>query len=134
MAFRESCVRGPGGASALACRGELACDPVRVADGEPRDELQVDFGRMGLVFDPAVGHNRVTDALIFTAYYSRYQFVWLSHRQTTEAVIEGFEAAWAFFEGVSATVIPDNMSSIVEDPDALEPRLNQAFVEYQATR
>jgi len=26
--------------------------------------------------------------------------VWLSHRQTTEAVIEGCEAAWAFFGGV----------------------------------
>ena len=28
---------------------------VRVADGEPGDELQVDFGRMGLIFDPASG-------------------------------------------------------------------------------
>ena len=25
---------------------------VRVADGEPGEELQVDFGRMGLIFDP----------------------------------------------------------------------------------
>jgi hypothetical protein len=42
---------------------------VRVADGEPGDELQVDFGRMGMVFDPAAGRNRVTHALIFTACY-----------------------------------------------------------------
>ncbi len=28
---------------------------VRVADGEPGDELQVDFGRMGLLHDPATG-------------------------------------------------------------------------------
>ncbi len=107
---------------------------VRVADGEPGDELQIDFGRMGLVFDPAAGRNRVTHALIFTACYSRHQFVWLTHRQTTEAVIEGFEEAWAFFGGVFATVIPDNMSSVVDDADAIEPRLNQAFVEYAQAR
>jgi transposase len=107
---------------------------VRVADGEPGDELQVDFGRMGLVSDPIAGRNRVTYALILTACYSRYQFVWLTHHQTTEAVIEGFEAAWAFFSGVFHTVIPDNMSAIVDDADALEPRLNQAFVEYAQAR
>ena len=74
---------------------------VRVADGEPGDELQIDFGRMGLVADPVAGRSRVVHALIFTACYSRYQFVWLSHRQTTAAVIAGCEAAWAFFGGVS---------------------------------
>ena len=28
---------------------------VRIADGEPGDELQVDFGRMGFIVDPAAG-------------------------------------------------------------------------------
>jgi transposase len=107
---------------------------VRVADGEPGDELQVDFGKMGLLFDPDCGRRRTVYALIFTACYSRHCFVWLSFRQTTEAVIDGFEAAWAFFGGVFATVIPDNMSAIVDDADALEPRLNQAFVEYAQAR
>lgn len=32
---------------------------VRVADGEPGSELQVDFGRMGLVPDPSTGRQRV---------------------------------------------------------------------------
>jgi transposase len=107
---------------------------VRVADGEPGDELQVDFGRMGLVFDPASGRNRVVHALVFTACFSRHCFVWLTHRQTTEAVIVGCEAAWVFFGGVFRTVIPDNMAAIVNDADALEPRLNQAFVEYAQAR
>ncbi|HTE68653.1 MAG TPA: IS21 family transposase [Actinomycetes bacterium] len=107
---------------------------VRVADGEPGDELQIDFGRMGLMFDPASGRRRVVHALIFTACFSRHCFVWLSFRQTTEAVIDGCEAAWAFFGGCFATVIPDNMAAIVDDADALEPRLNQAFVEYAQAR
>jgi transposase len=92
---------------------------VRVADGEPGDELQVDFGRMGLMFDPATGRNRVTYALIFTACLSRHCFVWLTHRQTTEAVIAGCEAAWAFLGGIFKTLIPDNMSAVVDAADAL---------------
>ena len=107
---------------------------VRIVDGEPGDECQVDFGRLGMLFDAETGRQRVVWALLFTACYSRHQFLWLTHRQTTGAVIEGFEAAWGFFGGVFRTVVPDNMPAIVEDPDAIEPRLNQAFVEYAQAR
>lgn len=107
---------------------------VRIADGAPGDELQIDFGRMGFIVDADSGRRRVVHALIFTACYSRHCFVWLTLQQTTQAVIEGCEAAWAFFAGVFATVIPDNMSAIVDGADPLEPRLNQAFVEYAQAR
>ncbi len=107
---------------------------VRVNDGEPGSELQVDFGRMGLVPDPTTGRRRMTEALIFTACYSRHCFVWLSHRQTTVAVIEGFEAAWAFFGGVFGVVIPDNLKAIVTEADDVDPRLNDAFLEYAQSR
>jgi hypothetical protein len=107
---------------------------VPVADGEPGSELQVDFGRMGLIPDPDTGRNRYVWALIFTAVYSRHCFVWLSFGQTTEATIAGFEAAWAFFAGVFKVVIPDNMGAIVDRADSLEPRFNQAFVEYAQAR
>ncbi len=107
---------------------------VRVNDGEPGDELQVDFGKLGLVFDADTGRRRVCHALIFTPVVSRYSFVWLSFRQTITDVIAGCEAAWAFYGGVFATVIPDNLKAIVDKSDALEPRLNQALVEYAQSR
>jgi hypothetical protein len=107
---------------------------VRVADGDPGDECQIDFGRLGLVADRVVGRCRVCHALIFTPVVSRYSFVWLTFRQTIDDVIAGCEAAWQFFGGVFATVIPDNMKAIVERADPLEPRLNQAFVEYAQSR
>jgi transposase len=107
---------------------------VRVADGEPGSELQVDFGRMGLIPDPERARHRYVWALIFTAVYSRHCFVWLSFRQTTEAVIAGFEAAWRFFGGVFRVVIPDNLEAVVDRADSLEPRFNQAFVEYSQSR
>jgi len=107
---------------------------VRVADGKPGDELQVDFGKMGRLGDPETGRQRDCHALIFTPAVSRFSFVWLTHRQTLDDVIAGFEAAWAFYGGVFATVIPDNLKAVVERADATEPRLNQAFVEYAQAR
>ena len=107
---------------------------VRVNDGEPGDELQVDFGRLGRICDPDTGRQRDLWALVFTPVVSRFSFVWLTHRQTIEDVIAGFEAAWVFFGGVFATVIPDNMKTVVDKADPLEPRLNQGFVEYAQAR
>ncbi len=105
---------------------------VRVNDGEPGDECQIDFGRLGMVPDGT--GRRVCHALIFTPVVSRYTFVWLSFGQRIEDVIAGCEAAWVFFGGVFATVIPDNMKAIVGRSDPLDPRLNQAFVEYAQSR
>lgn len=56
---------------------------VRVADGEPGSELQVDFGELGLMLDEETGKRRKVWALVFTAAYSRHTFVWLSFRQFT---------------------------------------------------
>jgi transposase len=107
---------------------------VRVADGEPGQELQIDFGKMGLLDDADTGWSRVVHALIFTACFSRHCFVWLSFTQTTEAVIAGCEAAWAFFGGIFAVVIPDNMSSVIDRASPTEPRFNHCFVEYAQAR
>jgi hypothetical protein len=46
---------------------------VRVAEGEPGAECQIDFARMGLVYDPGAGKRRVAHALIFTAVYSKLE-------------------------------------------------------------
>lgn len=107
---------------------------VPVVDGEPGSEVQVDFGRLGLIPDPASGAKRVVHGLIFTAVYSRHMFVYPTHRQTLTEVIAGFEAAWAFFDGVFAVAIPDNMKAIVDSAHATEPRLNDAFREYAQAR
>jgi hypothetical protein len=103
---------------------------VRVADGEPGGECQIDFAKMGLVYDPGSGRRRVTHALIFTAVYSRHMFVWLTFSQTLAAVIEGCEAAWRFFGGVFGVLVPDNASAIVADADAVNPRFTVGWLDY----
>jgi transposase len=107
---------------------------VRVADGEPGEELQVDFGKMGMLFDAEVGRRRKVQGLVFTAVLSRHTFVWLSWRESLEDVIAGFEAAWEFFGGVFKVVIPDNLKAIVDRADPLHPRINPTFLEYAQAR
>lgn len=103
---------------------------VRVADGDPGVECQIDFARMGLVPDPETGRRRVAHALIFTAVYSRHTFVWLTYSQTLAAVIAGCEAAWEFFGGCFKVLVPDNMSAIVADADAVNPRFTTGWLDY----
>ena len=105
---------------------------VRVDDPPPGRELQVDFGRLGLV--PDGERRRVCWALIFTACYSRHQFVWPTFSQTTEETIAGFEAAWRYFGGVFPVVIPDSAPAIVADADNTAPRFNDTFLEYAQAR
>lgn len=112
------------------CGYGKAAQTVRVADGQPGAELQLDFGRMGLLAQPDAGRRRLVHALIFTAVFSRHMFVWLTFTQTLEAVIAGCEQAWVFFGGCFRVLIPDNMSPIVADADALNPRLTPGWLDY----
>jgi transposase len=115
----------------VACCGfGPAASTVPVADGEPGVECQLDFGYLGMMFDPAAGRRRKVHALIFTACYSRHMFVWLSFSQTLAAFIAGCEAAWEFFNGVFRVLVPDNASPIVADADPVNPRFTEGWLDY----
>lgn len=103
---------------------------VRIDDGEPGVECQVDFAQLGLLLDPVTGKRRRVHALIFTAVLSRHMFVWLTYSQTLSAVIAGCEAAWEFFGGVFRVLIPDNLKAVVTKADAVNPQLSKGWLDY----
>jgi transposase len=107
---------------------------VRVDDPPPAQEAQIDFGEMGFMVDAETGRRRKLWALVVTLPFSRYQFVWPTFRQTTEAVCEGLDRAWMFFGGIVATLIPDNTKAMIKDADALSPTLVDAFLDYVQAR
>jgi transposase len=107
---------------------------LRVADGDPGMECQVDFGRLGLMLDPVSGRRRTVHALIFTAVVSRHMFVWLSFRQTLAEVIAGCEAAWVFFGGIFKVLIPDNMKPVVINADPVNPTFSDGWLDYAQAR
>ena len=81
---------------------------VRMGESAPGEVAEMDFGRLGLIEDPATGRRRVAWALIIVLTYSRHSFVWPTFSQKLVDVIEGLEAAWAFFEGVPKYLVIDN--------------------------
>jgi transposase len=105
---------------------------VPVSDGEPGQEVQADFGYLGMISDG--DRRRRLHALVFTAVFSRYCYVFLTFSQTTVAVIAGCEAAWAFFGGVFTVLVPDNLKPVVDGADRLEPRWNREWLEYAQAR
>lgn len=105
---------------------------VRLAEGQPGEELQMDFGAVGFISEG--GRCRRVWALVLTAVVSRHLFVWLTYQQSVTDVVAGLEAAWQFFGGVFHVLIPDNLKAIVVKADRDSPRLNTAFQEYAQAR
>lgn len=103
---------------------------VRVNDGDPGVECQIDFGYLGMLTDASDGRRRKVHALIFTAVYSRHMFVWLSYSQTLAAVLAGCQAAWEFFGGVFAVLIPDNLKPVIAAADAVNPQCTAGWLDY----
>lgn len=112
------------------CGFRVKTTTVRIVDGEPGVECQIDFAQMGFIVDPETGKKRRVHALIFTAVVSRHMFVWLTYSQTLVAMIAGCEAAWEFFGGVFRVLIPDNLKAVVTHADAVNPRLSVGWLDY----
>jgi transposase len=107
---------------------------VRRAECTPGELAEVDFGRLGLVFDPGSGRRRVAHALLVTLAYSRHQYVHVTFAQTLDVLIAGLEDAWEFFGGVSARVVIDNLRAAVTQADRYDPVFSRTFAEYAAWR
>ncbi len=90
--------------------------------------------RWGVIVDDETGRRRKLWVLVVTLVHSRYQFVWPTFRQTTEAVCEALDRAWMFFGGVIQTLVPDNTKAMILDADALSPTLVPAFLDYAQAR
>ena len=112
------------------CGFRVKSTTVRVVDGEPGIECQIDFARLGLLLDAETGKRRRVHALIFTAVLSRHLFVWLTYSQTLGAVIAGCEAAWGFFGGVFKVLVPDNLKAVVTNADTVNPQLSKGWLDY----
>ena len=101
---------------------------VRMGERAPGDVAEMDFGRLGLMDDAETGRRRVVWALIIVLAYSQHSFVWPTFSQKLVDVIDGLEAGWAFFEGVSKYLVIDNFPAAVAGPDRLHPRLTRGFL------
>lgn len=107
---------------------------VRMADTAPGEVAEMDFGRLGMVWDAETGRKRLVWSLVIVLGYSRHCFVWPLFRQQLADIIEGLEAGWAFFRGMPRYLVIDNFPAAVAGADPLNPRFTRGFLEYAQCR
>lgn len=109
--------------------------PFRRMECAPGDELQIDFGCGAWIKEDGRRRRRphLFRAVLSHSRKGYSEVVW---RQNTETVIRCLENAFRHFNGVTATLVPDNMKAAVLQPDWFDPELNpklRAFCEHYGT-
>lgn len=107
---------------------------VRMADTEPGEVAEVDFGRLGFLYDPVSERKRIVHGLVVTLCASRHQYVHVTFTQDLSSLISGIEDAWAFFGGMTKKVVIDNLKAAVVKSDRYAPIFNRTFLEYSEFR
>ena len=96
---------------------------------EPGEELQIDYGKMGRLFDPLSGRERDVYAFIATLSYSRLKFVEFVHKQDQRHFVGSHLRMFDFFEGMPKRLVIDNLKAGVLKADLYLPQFNRAYQE-----
>jgi transposase len=93
----------------------------------PGEEMQVDFGSVGPLYDPATGQIRTAYAFVATLSFSRHQYAELVFDQKIATWIGLHRRAFEFFDGVVRRVVPDNLKAAVLKALVYDPVLGEAY-------
>jgi transposase len=96
---------------------------------EPGEEVQIDYGKLGLLYDPLRQKKRTIYAFIATLSFSRLKFVDIVYRQDQRSFIASHLRMFDFFGGVPKRLVIDNLKSGVITPDLYDPQFNKAYQE-----
>ena len=95
-------------------------------------EAQIDYGRLGMWFDPVSGRRVAVWAFVMVLAHSRHLFVQPVIRMDQSSWCASHVAAFEFFGGVPARLVPDNLKTGVTRPDLYDPKINKAYAELGA--
>ena len=93
----------------------------------PGEEMQVDFGSVGQLYDPVQGHLRPAYVFVATLCFSRHQYAELVLDQKTPTWIGLHRRAFESFGGVPQRVVPDNLKPAVLQALVHDPVLAEAY-------
>ena len=94
---------------------------------EPGEEMQVDFGSAGQLFDPVSGRLRTAYVFVATLSYSRHQYAELVFDQKVPTWLALHQRAFESFGGVPKRVVPDNLKAAVLKALVHDPVLGEAY-------
>jgi transposase len=105
---------------------------LRLVPAEAGQEAQIDYGQLGRWTDPRTGGRHVVNAFAMVLCCSRHLFVRPVIVMDQRAWTECHVAAFAFFGGVPARLVPDNLKTGVDKPGLYDPRINRSYAELAA--
>ena len=94
---------------------------------EPGEDMQVDFGSVGQLYDPVTKRMRTAYVFVATLGYSRHQYAELVFDQKTATWIALHKRAFEYWGGVPQRVIPDNLKAAVLQALVHDPILGEAY-------
>ncbi len=95
----------------------------------PGSEAQIDYGYLGSWFDPVAERARRVWAFVMVLACSRHMFVRPVLSMDQRSWVASHVAAFEFFAGVPARLVPDNLKTGVTKPDLYDPKINRAYAE-----
>ena len=96
---------------------------------EPGQQIQIDYAKVCILYDPLLEKNRTVYAFIGTLSHSRHKFVEFTYKQTQQSFVESHVRMFQFFGEITHTIIIDNLKAGVIKPDLYDPKLNRAYRE-----
>lgn len=122
--YRERCkneveIKQGKKASHLTCRIETA----------PGQLIQIDYARMGLLYDVQEKRRRTVYAFIATFSHSRHKYIEFVFKQDQKSFVASHIRMLNFFGGAPETIASDNLKSGVIKPDLYDPRFNRLYLE-----
>ena len=95
----------------------------------PGIEVQIDYARMGLIYDPVTQRNRTLFAFIATLSCSRHKYVEFVFKQDQQSFVASHVKMFEYFGGVPLRLRIDNLKSGVIKPDLYDPAFNRLYRE-----
>lgn len=102
---------------------------VRKDEPPPGDVAEVDFGTLGMWWDPGTGRKRRLHAFIMVLGHSRHMFVWVTPVMDQRAWVQAHVEAFSFFGGAPSRVVLDNLKDGVLKADVYDPKFNRTYEE-----
>lgn len=96
---------------------------------KPGEEAQVDFGYVGLLFDPTTGKLRRAWVFVVTLSWSRHQYVEFVFDQTVETWLRLHKHAFEYFGGVPRRIVLDNLKAAIVTACFTDPVVQRSYRE-----
>lgn len=95
----------------------------------PGSQIQIDYAKVGYLFDPLTNKRKTVYAFIGTLGNSRHKFVEYVFSQNQQSFSASHVKMFNFFGGSAQSLRIDNLKSGVIKPDLYEPQLNRTYRE-----